>query len=115
MSSPSPTSPATPPVAVPTFQQKLTKWAGSAIGIVFIIIAGTKLIGQFTLPSCDSSRATDTVRSIFKDKNLDLTALTDARTVSDASQEKTCTADYQLPDEKGALDYGVYGEGWAGK
>ncbi len=70
---------------------------------------------NFTLPSCDSSRSLDTVRGIFKDKNLPEPTLTNAKLVTDTSAEKTCQTAYALPNEKGTLDHKVFWEGWTTK
>lgn len=74
-----------------------------------------KVAENFTLPGYDSERATATVRDIFKDKDVELTALNDIKSVSDTKQEKTCTAHIESKDETANIDYKVFWEGWTVK
>lgn len=102
------------PAAPPTEKKWLTwlKWgAGAFIAIAGGIVAIAKLTEPFVLPTCDSKRSLDTLRGIFKDKNLPDPTLTGAKEVTSTSDEKTCEVDYAVPNEKGALDYRVYWEG----
>lgn len=110
-------TPTVPPQdpAKPTMSQKLTKWGSTAAGIIFAIIAVVKVIDTFTLPGCDSTRSTDAVRSIFKDKNLPEPTLSGVKSTGDAGAEKTCEAAYEIPNEKGTLDYKVFWESWSAK
>jgi hypothetical protein len=103
------------PAAPSTRNQKFTKWTGAAVGLIFAIIGVVKLVENFTLPSCDSSRSLDVIRSIFKDKNLPEPTLTGVKSVSDARGEKTCATAYEIPNEKGTLDYKVFWVGWTAK
>ena len=114
--------PATPPAAPlpdasakPTCNQRLGRWASVAIGFAALLIGGTKLVGFVTLPSCESDRSLDTVKSIFKDKNLPEPTLTDAQTITGDRSEKTCQTAYEIPNEKGTLDYKVFWDGWNAK
>ncbi|MEA2917517.1 MAG: hypothetical protein QOJ15_9598 [Bradyrhizobium sp.] len=109
---------ATPPVplqepaAKPTLTQQLTKWVSVIAGLIVAVLGVVKLMENFTLPACDSSRSLDVIRSIFKDKNLPPPTLTDAKAAAgEAANEKLCTANYELPNEKGVLDYKVFWEG----
>lgn len=109
-------APAAPqPAPAPPAKKGLPRWASIVVGVVALGVGGLKLLGNFTLPTCDSSRSLDTIKSIFKDKNLPEPTLTGAKTVADQSQEKTCQAAYEIPNEKGTLDYRVYWEGWTVK
>jgi hypothetical protein len=114
MSETSPAS-APPSVAAPaptTLNQRIAKWVPILAGLVAAIVGGAKILENFTLPSCDSSRSLDTIKSIFKDKNLPEPTLTAAKGLTSASAEKTCQASYEIPNEKGTLDYKVFWEGW---
>ncbi len=108
-------APQTDASAKSTWNQRLSRWASVAIGFVALLIGGTKLVGVFTLPSCESTRALETVQSIFKDKNLPEPTLTDAQTVTADRSEKTCQTAYEIPNEKGTLDYRVFWDGWSAK
>jgi hypothetical protein len=116
-----PSTPAVPPAAPAptTINQRIAKWVPLLAGIVVAIIGAAKIVENFTLPSCESSRSLDTIKSIFKDKNLPEPTLTDAKSVTSTSAEKTCTASYEIPidkgTEKGTLDYKVFWDGWSVK
>jgi len=102
------------PVAPPTDKKWLVwlKWGAAAFSVVaggLVLIA--KLAEPYVLPNCDSKRATDTLRSIFKDKNLPDPTLTGAKETGSTKDDKTCETAYAIPNEKGALDYRVYWEG----
>jgi hypothetical protein len=110
-----PPAPAAPPPAPTTINQRIAKWVPIFAGIVAVIIGGVKIIENFTLPSCESSRTLDTVKSIFKDKNIPEPTLTSARGLTSTSSEKTCETNYEIPNEKGMLEYKVFWEGWSVK
>ena len=118
MSDPAPPVAAQPQAdanATPTWNQRLTRWASVAVGFVALIVGGIKLLDNFTLPTCDSTRSLDTIKSIFKDKNLPDPTLTGAQTVTSERSEKTCHTAYEIPNEKGTLDYRVFWDGWSAK
>jgi hypothetical protein len=109
-----PSVPQQEPAAKPTFTQQLTKWVSVIAGLIVGVLGVVKMMDSFTLPSCDSSRSLDVIRSIFKDKNLPPPTLTDSKAAAgEAGNEKLCTAHYELPNEKGVLDYKVFWEGWS--
>ena len=110
-----PSVPQQKPAAKPTFTQHLTKWVSVIAGLIIVVLGVLKMMESFTLPSCESSRSLDVIRSIFKDKNLPPPTLTDAKAAGEAGNEKLCTAHYELPNEKGMLDYKVFWEGWTAK
>lgn len=101
-----------PAEAKPTFWQKANKWAYVIVSFILLAIGAMKVIENFTLPGCDSDRATATVRDIFKSKNVELTALNDIKSVSGTKQEKTCSAHIESKDETANIDYKVFWEGW---
>jgi hypothetical protein len=110
-----PTVPPQDPAAKPTMKEKLTKWASAFGGIMIAILGVIKLMESFTLPSCDSSRSLDAVHAIFKDKNLPQPTLTGVKSAGEGDKEKLCQAAYEIPNEKGTLDYKVFWEGWTAK
>ena len=119
------TPPAVPPAPqpaapAPPAKKGLPRWASVIIGIVAFAVGGVKLLDTFTLPSCESSRSLDTIKSIFKDKKVPEPTLTGAKGLTSTSAEKTCQTNYELKQdngntEKGTLDYKVFWEGWSVK
>jgi hypothetical protein len=104
-----------PGPAAPTLGQKLTKWGSAAAGLIIAILGVVKMMENFTLPACDSSRSLDALHSIFKDKNLPDPTLTGPKAAGEADKEKLCETAYEIPNEKGTLDYKVFWEGWTAK
>ena len=102
----------TPAAAKPTFWQKASNWAYIVLGFVFIAIGAIKVIDAFTLPSCTAERTDTTIRDIFKSKNVELTKITDMKTVSQTSSERTCTAHVESKDETANIDYKISWNGW---
>ena len=99
----------------PTLSQKAGKWIIALCGLVGAGIGLIKMIDQFTLPSCDASRTTTTVRDIFKSKDVELVTLDQIKSVADSRQEKTCTAHIESKDETANVDYKVFWDGWTVK
>ena len=98
-----------------TFGQKLTTWLTTIFGIIIAILGVVKLSDTFTLPSCASTRSSDTLTSIFKSKNVEVSSITDQKTVTDTSSEKTCTAHVKAPNEEANIDYKIFWDGWSAK
>jgi hypothetical protein len=114
--SPTP-APASPAEAAPrTFWQKATQWF---IAACLIISGGLGILkgynSFFSLPACASDTAGDTLKSIFKEKNVEITALSDFKSVTDTSAERTCQAHVETPSETADIDYRIYKEGWTTK
>lgn len=114
-----PTPAAPPPAAAPVsapaqwnWNQRVAKWVPILAGIVAAIVGVAKFAENYTLPSCDSSRSLDAIRAIFKDKEIAEPTLTSAKGLTNSSSEKTCTTDYEIPNEKGTLEYRVFWDGW---
>jgi flagellar biosynthesis/type III secretory pathway M-ring protein FliF/YscJ len=105
----------TPTAAKSTFWQKASVWASMIVAFIFLGIGALKVLDNFTLPNCDQDRATDTVREIFKSKNVELTVLNDIKPVTSTRQEKTCTAHIESKDETANIDYKIFWEGWTVK
>ena len=70
---------------------------------------------MFTLPTCSSNTASDTLKSIFKSKDVEVTSISDFKSVTDTSSEKTCQAHVETPAELADIDYRIYWEGWTTK
>jgi hypothetical protein len=101
------------PSGPPTTGQKLARWASIAVGIVIGILGLVRLYGAFTLPSCDSSRMTDTLHSIYKKQNVEIKSISDIKTVNSSSSEITCTAVMQVGDDRIPINYRTFWEGWS--
>jgi len=104
-----------PAGAKSAFWQKASNWAYIIVGLIGLGIGALKIADNFTLPNCDQDRATDTVREIFKGKDVPLTVLNDINPVTSSRQEKTCTAHIESKDETANIDYKIFWEGWTVK
>ena len=96
------------------FQRKLVNRVSTAVGAIFLVIGLMQIYSAFFggLPSCASDAAKTGVGSIFKQKNVELTGLTNQKTLTDTRSEETCQADFMTPAEAGTLAYRIY---WQGK
>ncbi len=105
-----PVAPAIPPN---TSQRKIPRWLSAVIGLVFVIIGLSRLYNVFypSLPGCDADTTTGVVRKIFKDKNVELTSLTNFKTITDTSSQKTCQADAMTAKETAVISYQVTWQG----
>ena len=92
------------------FQQKLYRWVSIAVGVILLVIGGLRAYEAIfpSLPGCTSQTAKTTIGNIFKDKKVELSSLTNQKTVSDGSAEKTCQAEFTTPAEAGTLAYRIY-------
>ena len=50
---------------------------------------------------------TDTVRGIFKSKNVQVDTLNDMKLVSETKDERTCSAHIDTPTETGSIGYKI--------
>jgi hypothetical protein len=91
--------------------QKITRWV---VPIALIISGGGGLIKFLTpvLPSCASSNTCDSLKNIFKSKDVEVSKRDQFKTVTDTSDEKTCQAHVETPSENALIDYRIY---WQGK
>lgn len=96
-----------------TRTQKLTIWLTAIAGFIIAALGLVKLSENFMLPSCASTRSSDTLRSIFKSKDVDVTSITDQKTITDTSSEKTCQAHVKTTNEEANIDYKIYWSGWS--
>ncbi len=93
-----------------TFQQKLLRWTSMVVGVIFVIVGFVRIYNVFSpgLPSCTSDSAKTSIGEIFKQKNVELSSLTNQKTLTDQSSEKTCQADFLTPAEAGTLFYRIF-------
>ncbi len=112
-------TPETPPIppqaATPAgVKQKLYQWVSIAVGVILLLTGALRAYNAFfpSLPECSSETAKTTIGQIFKDKKVELSTLTNQKSVSDGSEEKTCQAEFTTPAEAGTLSYRIY---WQGK
>lgn len=102
--------PATPAKAA---QRKIPRWVSAIVGVVFLFIGLLRLYHVFypSLPGCDAATTTGLIRKIFKDKNVELTSLTNFKTLTDTSAQKTCQADVETAKETAVILYRISREG----
>lgn len=84
--------------------------------VVGLILMATGLLQVYhvfypALPGCASNDADLGLRNIFKQKNVELTSISDKKTLTDTSSEETCQASFVTPSEAGTLLYRIYWEG----
>ena len=106
-----------PPPAPPApakAKPKIPQWVSAIVGVVFLLIGLNKLYHVFfpSLPGCSADTATGLVRKIFKDKDVELTSLTNVKTITDTSAQKTCQADVTTAKETAVVSYQI---SWQGK
>jgi len=102
-----------PPAPPPSMWQRVGRWAAIAAGIVIGLVGIIRLVVNYTvLPSCDSSRMTDTLRSIYGKQKVAFKGISDIKTVSSTSSEVTCTALVDIGGDQESINYRSYWEGW---
>src|SRR5262249_52102949 len=86
-----------------------------AIALLITGIGGiAKGLGPyFFLPSCDSSTTADTLKNIFKSKDVELTRVSNSTTLTSTSSDMTCQANIETPDELATIGYRIYWDGWS--
>jgi len=99
--------------AKPSFQQRLTTWATMAVALIFVVIGAMKVIDDFSLPTCASDRAEETIKGIYKSRDVTLTKVSDMKTVTDTRSERTCTALIESADATATIDYKIFWQGWS--
>jgi hypothetical protein len=90
----------------------LYRIAGWFIVVVAVLIGAVQLLDLFVLPECDSKRARDTLQKIFTDRKIELRQLTDIKSLSSTSSEKSCQARAETPEEQALIFYGITWSGW---
>ena len=93
-------------------QTKLVNWLYVVGGVIALLLGVLKIYNVFVpeLPDCTSSSVKTSLGDIFKKKNLELTSLTNQKSLTDTSSEKTCQADFMTAAEAGTLFYRIYWE-----
>ena len=101
------------PAAPAKAQAKIPRWVSAIVGLVFLIIGLSRLYNVFfpALPGCSADTTTGLIRKIFKDKNVELTGLTNFKTITDTSAQKTCQADITTEKEAALISYQVTWQG----
>ena len=104
---PAPAPPAAPPQ---TAWQKSSRWIMFAAGIILMLSGAIKLFTYFvpSPPSCTSDTTTAVLRNGFKQKDVEVTNLTDLKMVTDTSSEKTCEGQIETAAERATIFYRVY-------
>lgn len=106
-----------PPLAPPaaeqpgrsTLSRRVQIGVATAIMLVFGIILISRLITWNDLPGCDSTRAKDTLSSIFKERNVNASRYDEIKTLTTGKDEITCNATLTLRDDsKLMIDYKLY-------
>jgi hypothetical protein len=96
-----------------TLTQKLTQWF---VAIALLVSGGLGLLkafNQFTLPSCTSDRTSETLKGIFKSKNVEVSDISAMTSLTDTYSEKTCTAHVKATSEEANIAYRIYWDGWS--
>lgn len=90
--------------------------ASIIIGLIALVLGVVRLSQNFVLPGCDSSRTTDTMRDILRERSIVAISFEDVRTVSEAKDEFKCQARFDTTNSQHySTDYRVFWEGWSVK
>ena len=92
--------------------RSIPKWARWFVAVCLILTGLINLMSYFVLPSCDESNIVDTVKGIFKGKDVPLTSMTNIRLLSEADKDKTCAASVAYQGGEAQISYRIYWEGW---
>ncbi len=105
--------PAAPATTAKTAPWKVPRWLSAIVGLVFLVIGLSRLYHVLypALPGCDADTTTGLIRRIFKDKNVELTSLTNFKTLTDTSAQKTCQADVKTEKEAAVISYQITWQG----
>jgi len=90
-------------------QSKIVRWFSIVVGLILMASGLLKVYHVFVpeLPACTSASADTSIHNIFKQKNVELTSLTNIKSITDTSSEKTCQADFLTPAETGTIYYQI--------
>lgn len=102
-----------PAVPAKPAQPKIPRWLSAIIGLVFFVIGAIRLYNVFypSLPGCDADTTTGLIRKIYKDRNVELTSLTNFKTLAATSAQITCQADAATAQESAVLSYQISWQG----
>ena len=101
---------ATPADQPKTFWQKASRWIFAVCGVVIMIGGAMKIYKAASpgLPNCDSATTKTAITDIYKEKNVTLTSLTDMKSITDTSSEKTCQAHLETAGETATVSYRLF-------
>ncbi len=105
-----------PDAAAPPPKPKQNRFVRILYGVAggaLLVVGGLQLYLALTLPACDRETITDTLRDLFKSKQVVLTALDDIRELASSYERKTCAAHFETADETGGIEYSLTWEGWS--
>ncbi len=105
-----------PPPASPPPAAKASPWGrigGIVVGIAVLVLGGVKLLNLFVLPPCDATNITDTVRELFKSKEVELVTFNDVKPLSGDDKKVMCGAYVESADEKANIQYSIVWQGWS--
>ena len=110
---PAPLAPAATAEPPKTFWQKAQRWFMIVAGIIIGLGGLMQLYKAFTpqLPGCAANATATVIRDIFKKKDVELTVLTNMKTVTETSSEQNCQAHIETAAETGTIDYRITLEG----
>lgn len=111
-------APDSPPPADPPPARKfstLGRIATTVIALAAIVVGVIKLFGiSFALPSCDSSSAKETVRGLFKSKDIELVVFNAIEEISKGDGKTLCGAHVESADNaKANIQYSITWQGWS--
>jgi hypothetical protein len=89
--------------------QRVTKIVTVVAGLIVGVLGLVKLYNAFvpSIPSCSASSVAGVIRDIYKQKNIELTDLSDMKEVSATSAERNCQAHIETAQETGTLGYKI--------
>lgn len=86
------------------------------VGLIALVLGVVRLSQYFVLPGCDSSRTTDTMRDILRERSIVTISFEDVRTLSEGKDEFKCQARFDATNSQHySTDYRVFWEGWTVK
>jgi hypothetical protein len=101
--------------AIVKAQPKWVRWVTGIAGVIVGIGGVVQLVNAFTLPDCDAERTIDTLKSMYKDNKVDVTKLSDFKSLTSARSEKTCEARAETPVDNATISYRIFWDGWTAK
>jgi hypothetical protein len=104
-----------PSAQAPKPQPKWVRWITIIAGIIIGIGGVTKLVNAFTLPACDAERIAEVLKSIYKEQKVEITMLSDFKSLTSTSSERTCQVHAETPVDQATIDYRIFWDGWTAK
>jgi len=93
--------------------QKFQRWFMIVCAAIVGLLGLLKLYHAFVpqIPGCDASDTTDLIRSIFKQRDIELTTINGVALVSESSSERNCRAHIETSSETATIEYRITLEG----